>query len=143
MRARFPKGLGTWPAFWLLGVPAVTNKSVPNIEIDVVEQYGVMPNALFATLHVWGPGNKHTAEGEAFIAPGMDDNFHRYGVMVEPKQITWYFDGIELWRQPSPESAHVPLYVLVDLAMGGGWPIDKATNPSYMDVDYVRVYAKP
>jgi len=26
--------------------------------------------------------------------------------------------------------------------MGGGWPIDKATSPSYMYVDYVRVYER-
>lgn len=142
MRARFPKGLGTWPAFWLLGVPAVTNKSLPNIEIDVVEHYGVMPNALCATLHVWGPGNKHVAQGTAFLAPGMAEDFHRYGIMVEPKEITWYFDGIEIWRQPSPEAAHVPLYLLVNLAMGGGWPIDQATSPSYMYVDYVRAYSR-
>ena len=142
MSAKFPKGLGTWPAFWLLGVPAITNKSVPNIEIDVVEQYGVMPNALMATLHVWGPGNKHAAQGEAFIAPGMAEDFHRYGVMVEPSEIIWYFDGIEIWRQKSPQAVDVPLYILVNLAMGGGWPIDKATSPSRMYVDYVRAFER-
>ncbi|MGA2864965.1 MAG: glycoside hydrolase family 16 protein [Verrucomicrobiota bacterium] len=142
MRARFPKGLGTWPAFWLLGVPAVTNKSMPNIEIDVVEQYGVMPNALFATLHVWGPGNQHVAQGEAFIAPGMAEDFHRYGVLVDDGEITWYFDGVEVWRQNTPAAAKVPLYLLVDLALGGGWPIDKALSPSYMYVDYVRAYTR-
>ncbi len=36
----------------------------------------------------------------------------------------------------------MPLYLLVNLAMGGGWPIDKAASPSYLYVDRVRVYAK-
>jgi len=36
----------------------------------------------------------------------------------------------------------VPLYMLVNLAMGGGWPIGEAVSPSYMYVDYVRAYAK-
>jgi hypothetical protein len=31
---------------------------------------------------------------------------------------------------------------MVNLAMGSGWPIDKAPNPSYMYVDYVKVYEK-
>ena len=72
----------------------------------------------------------------------MTEGFHNYGVMVEEADITWYFDGIEIFRQKTPEEAKVPLYLLVDLAMGGGWPIDKAVNPSYMYVDYVRVYAQ-
>jgi len=34
------------------------------------------------------------------------------------------------------------MYIMVDLALGGGWPIDKTPNPSYMFVDWVRVYEK-
>ena len=56
--------------------------------------------------------------------------------------MVWYFDGVELWRQPTPPEAKVPMYVLVNLALGGGWPIDKTPDPSRMLVDYVRVYAK-
>jgi beta-glucanase (GH16 family) len=101
-----------------------------------------MPNALCATLHLWGPGNKHWGEGEVFLTPGMDSDFHTYGAMVDEKEIAWYFDGIEIWRQKTPKEGHVPLYIMVDLAMGGGWPIDKAISPSYMYVDYVRAYAR-
>ena len=95
-----------------------------------------------ATLHSWFPDGRHLAEGEAFVAPGMTDDFHSYGAMVTEEQIVWYFDGVEAFRQKTPEEAKVPLYLLVDLAMGGGWPIDKAVSPSNMDVEYVRVYAK-
>ena len=54
----------------------------------------------------------------------------------------WYFDGVELWRQPTPEESKTPMYVLVNLALGPGWPLDKTPNPSFMLVDYIRVYAK-
>lgn len=141
MRAKFPTSLGMWPAFWLLGQPSVTNKRQPNIEIDVVEWYGVMPNALMGTLHVWFPDH-HWAKGDAFIAPGMSEGFHNYGVMVDEANVTWYFDGIKIFKQRTPEEAKVPLYLLVNLAMGGGWPIDKATSPSFMLVDYVRAYQR-
>ncbi len=33
-----------------------------------------------------------------------------------------------------------PLYVMVDLALGGGWPIDHPPNPSFLYVDYIRVW---
>ncbi|HEX2972702.1 MAG TPA: family 16 glycosylhydrolase, partial [Tepidisphaeraceae bacterium] len=85
---------------------------------------------------------KHWAQGDLFAAPGLTDDFHTYGVMVDEANVTWYFDGIEIQKQKTPQEAKVPLYLLVNLAMGGGWPIDKAVSPSYMYVDYVRAYAK-
>jgi hypothetical protein len=146
MRARFPGGPGTWPAFWLMGVPQLKEpkerKTLTQVEIDVVEQYGVGPNALHTTLHLWGPGKFHWAEGDTSVVTGMTDGFHRYGVMVEDDFIRFYFDGVELRRARTPREAKVPLYLMVDLALGGGWPIDRTPNPSHMLVDYVRAYAK-
>jgi hypothetical protein len=141
MRAKFPPSHGMWPAFWLLGQPSLTDKQRPNIEIDVVEHYGVLPNAVHSTMHIWYPGGRHTAKGDFFVAPGLTQQFHTYGVMVDEDHVTWYFDGIETQQQKTPEEAKVPLYLLVNLAMGGGWPIDKAVSPSYMYVDYVRAHA--
>ena len=124
MRAKLPKGLGTWPAFWLMGVPQLVEpkdrKTIPQIEIDVVEQYGVGPNALHTTLHRWGPGDFHWAEGDTSIVTGMTDDFHTYGVLVEEEFTTLYFDGVELRKDRTPDDAKVPLYLMVDLALGGG-----------------------
>lgn len=146
MRARFPRGPGTWPAFWLMGVPQLKEprdrKTLTQIEIDVVEQYGVGPNALHTTVHLWGPGDFHWAEGDTSIVTGMTDDFHTYGVLVEEDFIRFYFDGVELRRARTPKEARVPLYLMVDLALGGGWPIDRTPNPSHLLVDYVRVYAR-
>ena len=45
----------------------------------------------------------------------------------------WYLTGV----------LHVVVIVaMVDLALGGGWPIDRTPDPSHMLVDYVRAYAK-
>ncbi|MGQ9731408.1 MAG: glycoside hydrolase family 16 protein [Candidatus Zipacnadales bacterium] len=142
MRAKFPKGKGVWPAFWLLGLPRLKDKSVTNIEIDVVEYYGVHPNALHTTVHLWYADGRHWADGRPSIVQGITDEFHNYGVMVTAEEIIFYYDGIELRRLPTPAEAKGPLYLLVNLALGGGWPIDKTPNPSFMYVDYVRVYAK-
>ena len=143
MRSKFPKSRGMWPAFWLLGQPSLTDKKRSNIEINVVEHYGVLPNAVQTTMHLWHPDGRHWAQGnDVFDVPGLTDDFHSYGVMVDEAHVTWYFDGIEIGKQKTPEEGKVPLYMLVDLAMGGGWPIDKAVSPSYMYVDYVRAYAK-
>ncbi len=142
MKAKFPKGPGVWPAFWLMGTNGIKDKSITNPEIDVVEYYGALPNALMMTLHLWGPGKKHSAEADCAPVQGMTDDFHTYGAMVDEQHIVWYFDGVELWRQKTPEEAKVPLYLMVNLALGGGWPIDKTESPSFMHVDHVRAYAR-
>ncbi|MDR3708108.1 MAG: glycoside hydrolase family 16 protein [Capsulimonadaceae bacterium] len=141
MRAKFPKGPGTWPAFWMLCADRIGNSSVTDVEIDVVEQYGHAPQNLYTTLHTWAP-NKHTATGAAEYVADMAADFHNYGVMWDPTDIIWYFDGVEMFRRPTPPEATGPMYMLVNLALGGGWPIDKTPDPSDMQVKYVRAYAR-
>ena len=71
----------------------------------------------------------------------MVEDFNTYGVDVTPEWTTFYLNGGSVWRTKSEPEFSQPLYVLVNLALGSGWPIDKTPNPSYMYVDYVRVYA--
>ncbi|MEX0653002.1 MAG: glycoside hydrolase family 16 protein [Phycisphaeraceae bacterium] len=146
MRAKFPEGPGTWPAFWLLALPRVTeaeDTSIINVEIDVVEQYGHWPNKLTTAIHRWDRGTgRHQHLGDNLLVHGMTEDFHTYGVKVTQQQITFYFDGVEIRREPTPDEAHVPMFMMVNFALGPGWPLDKTPNPSYMYVDYVRAYAK-
>ena len=141
MRAKFPEGPGTWPAFWLLSQADLTDKKRTAFEVDIVEQYGREPDILHTTLHWWFPDKRHNSVGDQFDVPDMFKDFHRYGFLWDEEKMVWYFDGVELWRQPTPPEAKTPMYVLINLALGSGWPIDKTPNPSQMLVDYVRVYA--
>ncbi|RYG83439.1 glycoside hydrolase family 16 protein, partial [bacterium] len=144
MRARFPKGTGTWPAFWMLQRDHLTRPDHPDVEIDVVEAYGHTPERVHTTLHLWRPeaSGGHVAWGDTFPVTDTTAGFHRYGVMWDARTIAWSFDGVELWRRPTPPEANSPMYLLVNLALGGGWPITETPNPSTMEVDYVRAYAK-
>ncbi len=144
MRAKLPKGLGTWPAFWLLSSENVVNRSLPGFEIDILEQYGVGPQALHTTVHWWYPkgGPPNRGAGNNASVGGMTDGFHTYGFLWDEKWMIFYYDGVEIWRYPTPEEAKQPMYTLVNLAMGGGWPITETPNPSDMLVDYVRIYSK-
>jgi beta-glucanase (GH16 family) len=140
MRAKFPKGPGTWPAFWMLSRDHLLNPKVPDVEYDIVEQYGQWPDIIHTVLHLWIPGN-HVGIGEQHRVADTTADFHRYGLLWDATQIVWYFDGVELMRQPTPPEAHRPMYLLLDLALGAGWPIDHTPNPSLMLVDYLRAYA--
>lgn len=143
MRAKFPAGAGVWPAFWLVGLDRTTHTS----EIDVVEHYGHAPGRYTASVHVWDRRDKtkHRSVHERVPVPegALSADFHTYGVLVEPDVIRFYFDRREVAAVPTPPEHHQPMYPLVDLGLGAGWPIDKTPSPSLMQVDYVRVWAKP
>jgi hypothetical protein len=142
-RMKFPSGPGTWPAFWLMSLQPA--QQTPKIEIDVVEYYGHMADKYFVTGHVWyGGEDKHRTrrDGKRLSVPtgSLTSGFHRYGVRVDAKHITYFLDGEAMWQQPTPEEHRAPLYPLVNLALGSGYPIDKTPDPSTLEVDYVRVY---
>ncbi len=144
-RAKFPEGPGTWPAFWLMGKKNLTKATEPiiNPEVDIVEHYGHWPNRYSYVLHLWGRGgaeSKH--EGKRIKVFGVEEDYHTYGVMIDEDYIIHYFDGVEKDRIPTPEGVKVPLYPIVNLALGPGWPTDKTPDPSYMYVDYIKVYSK-
>jgi beta-glucanase (GH16 family) len=142
MRAKLPAGKGLWPAFWLVGVDRSTHTS----EIDVIEHYGHFPGRYTVSVHVWDRKERKKSRSvhERISVPegSLYDGFHTFGASVDRDWIRIYFDRREVWRTKTPPEHHQPMYVLVDLGLGAGWPIDEAPDPSFMYVDYIRVWAK-
>jgi beta-glucanase (GH16 family) len=142
MRAKLPPGPGVWPAFWLIANKAPDSSA----EIDVMEYYGVNPAAYQATIHVWpkhGRGRNFSEQQTYAVPPGsLSAGFHTYGADVSPEWIRFYFDRKEMGKMKTPPEHRQPMFILVDLALGSGWPIDKTVNPSYMYVDYIRAYER-
>jgi beta-glucanase (GH16 family) len=142
IKAKLPPGPGLWPGFWLIGNKAPGGSA----EVDVLEYLGHDPAKYEATVHVWprnGKGRNYEAKFAIPVAPdSLVDDFHTYGVSVDPAEIVFYLDRREVARTPTPPEHRQKLFMLVSLAMGSGYPIDKTPNPSAMLVDYVRAYAK-
>jgi len=136
-RARLPAGKGLWPAFWLLP----TDQSWPP-EIDIFELLGDHPDRLHLALHSRAAPNWGF---EAAVAD-LSKDFHVYGLMWGPHTIAWYLDGTELAHADTPADMHRPMYILLDLAVGGTWPgaPDGTTHfPAEMKIDYVRAWSVP
>jgi len=140
IRCRVPKGNGLWPAFWTL-----PDSLAWPPEIDVMENLGQDTRTAYFTSHFIGADGRHGSKGSGKVAtPDLSADFHSYAVEWRPEAIVWYFDGVEKFRsdQGVPQQ---PMYLLVNLAIGGDWPAppDETTPwPSSFDVDYVRVYAQ-
>ena len=136
VRARPPKGQGLWSGFWL-----VPEKTWPP-EIDVFEYIGQHYKTLYTSQHwINRDGiNKHITNPYSSI--DLSQTFHTYAVIWEPSQIIWYLDGVERFRSTENIPSE-PMYLTANLAVGGSWPGRPNAStpfPSYLDIDYIRVY---
>ena len=151
VRAKLPKGRGTWPAIWTLGTN-IREVGWPACgEIDIMEHVGFDPGRIHANVHTHAYNHvKATNKGNSISVPGADDEFHVYDVVWTPQQISMSVDGRQYFTfdKESADTAvwpfDLPQYLIVNLAIGGAWGgqkgIDDTAFPARFLVDYVRVY---
>ncbi|MFI5458151.1 MAG: glycoside hydrolase family 16 protein [Isosphaerales bacterium] len=165
-----PNSVGTWPGFWLMTDYMTDYKikgdKTPCDELDIIEAYGGegprAPNAgdsYMISPHCWNQGDlgkaieKQAYDGmhnpihmhKAGIPSTWFETFHVYGCKVTETDTIYYCDDIEVGRHATlPVCRERPLFFMVNLATGGGWPVDLSRYNGLADmyVDYVRVYEK-
>jgi hypothetical protein len=162
-----PNAIGTWPAFWLMTdymTAHVQGRKAASDELDVIEAYGGEgpghPNAgdgYMVTPHCWEQGEAGKAiEKQAFeamrnpirmrkfgIPSTWYEALHTYGCKITETEIIYYCDDREVGRHATlPLSRNQPIFFMINLATGGGWPVDLSRYDGVADmyVDYVRVY---
>lgn len=139
IECKLPPGPGTWPAFWLAGI-----NDKPGAEIDVFEYYGHAPASFHANVHVWYDGRQTFGDGKVVPIPAgsATADFNRYGVSIDPQWVVFYFNRTEVWRTPTRPEYKQPLYILVDLGLGSGFPTVDTPDPSFMYVKSIAAYAE-
>ncbi len=141
IRAKIPTGRGLWPAFWLL--PA-NNSPIP--EIDVVEVTGDSPDVAHMSVHYSDQNGQAIRVGNTWDKTQLSSGWHTYAIDWEPDHIAWYIDGYQRWRIDQANLIpSVPMYLLLDLAVGGDWPGFPDGNtafPNTFEIDYVRVWQR-
>jgi beta-glucanase (GH16 family) len=140
-RIKMPPGAGMWPAFWLL-----ENSGWPP-EIDVMEWVGKDPAVAHFTIHFNDANGQHKGDGTGARLPNnasWADDWHTYGVDWTKDRVIWYADGVEKKRYTGPGISQKANYILLNLALGGGWggPVDNTKIPATMLTDYVRVWQR-
>ena len=155
IRAKLPRGLGTWPAIWMLPTKwDLGSRDWPDIgEIDIMEHVGYAPGVFHASTHSkahqWRNQNQRTATIEV---PDAQDAFHTYALEWEADEIRVYLDD-RLYFTSKRDGGdwtswpfYRPFHLLLNVAFGGDWGgvkgIDPAVLPQRMEVDYVRVYQR-
>lgn len=138
IRAKLPSGNGLWPAFWLL---PVGTKWPDGGEIDVFEYLAREPRTLYCSFvaRTRNPGKQNR------VALRFDPtaDFHRYGVAYTPSEIVWYVDRREVARDPTPRDMNRPMFMLLNLAVGGPWahePDESTKLPAAFTITDVTVW---
>ncbi len=140
-RMKMPSGPGVWPAFWLYALDDPNLKA----EIDVVEYYGQFPTSYVSTAQLWPKSSayQHSYSQKIINTTGdLSAAFHTYGVEITTANIVFYFDRQPVFTTIAQPPMLQPLSILLNLTLGGGWPIDQTPNPSALQVDYVKVFRK-
>lgn len=141
-RLRLPEGQGLWPAFWLL--PA-RQESRP--EIDVLETLGHRPDRAELHYHYVDADGEEQSVGTDWTDPGLaDGDWHDVAVDWRPGRITWIIDGRARWEVTGDEVSDEPMYLVLNLAVGGDWPgdPDETTElPATVEADWIRVWQDP
>lgn len=140
-----PAAEGTWPAFWMLPADNLIRPTPSVAEIDVVELYGRFPAGACHSTHEFRAGDDGgtgQCSENRFPSPEVALAWHTYSVSILPSGITFYIDGKVVATAPQIDGGAAPMFFLVDLALGGGWPVDlrPVGERAALYVDYVRVY---
>lgn len=125
--AKLPNARGSWPAIWLL---PEAHTWPP--EIDILE--GMVWGKHKTQIHSGFIPTKEDATENfgAWYDVGVDPSkdFHTYSLIWTADTLTMLFDDHEVWKEPTPKSLNQPMYLIINLAVGGKWPYNEAgLNP--------------
>jgi len=152
VRAKLPKGKGTWPAIWMLSTDWKYGDWPASGEIDIMEHVGYDPEVVHGTIHTEAYNHvKQTQKEGKVTVPGAQDDFHIYAVDWREDKMEFFVDN-KLYhtveRDPKDDFKGWPFdqkfHLLMNIAVGGNWGgkegVDESIWPQQMIVDYVRVY---
>ena len=150
-RIKMPVGVGTWPAFWMLGGDLLDGVPWPECgEIDIMEFRGDISDRATHALH--GPTTpKGSGLGAAFLSyEPLSNGFHTYAIEWKKDRIDFIVDGRVNGTFTVADTGrrgwvyNQEFFLILNLAMGGtyaGEYIDPTLNQAQLSVDYIRFYS--
>ena len=160
IRATMPKGVGTWPAFWMYPQSytqktRALNGKYSSGEIDITEVYGDNFRKVTGTAHALKADNTY----KSFLGSNLKirksenlEDYNTYAIEWNEKEIIWLFNGRKYKKVKTKDILKYaknpfdqPYYIMINLALQektGNAPATLKDFPTEMKIDYVRVYQK-
>ncbi len=153
VRAKLPRGRGSWPAIWMLATTQGPMRWPDDGEIDIMEHVGFDQGVVHASVHTKAYHHSMGTQKTATVSvPDVSDAFHVYVLDWEADRIRVFVDDRQYFqfdKEPGGKTVWPfdgPFHLLLNIAVGGAWGgqkgIDESSLPYRMDVDYVRVYQR-
>jgi beta-glucanase (GH16 family) len=151
IRAKLPKGRGTWPAGWMLGSNLKEVDWPLCGEIDILEHVGFDPDTIVGSVHTVTYNHiKGTQKSKKLFIKNPYTEFHTYAIEWTAEQMVFFLDKNAYLTVQNEHKSNKewpfdkPQYLLLNLAVGGNWGgekgVDDSIFPVTMEVDYVRVF---
>jgi beta-glucanase (GH16 family) len=152
IKAKLPKGKGTWPAIWMLSTDWKYGGWPTSGEIDIMEHVGYDPGVVHGTIHTesYNHVKQTQKEGKITIADAQEA-FHVYAIDWTKDKMDFYVDD-KMYHSVSRAANDTfnewpfdqKFHLIMNVAVGGNWGgaqgVDESIWPQKMEVDYVRVY---
>ncbi len=168
--AKLPKGVGTWPALWLLPAdhtyaslsPEGNPKHYKNGgEIDIIEAVGSDQNTNYGIAHTVSDvllRSDGTGSYAKVSVPNSTEKFHTYSLLWTPTSLTFEVDAVAYYTYTRQKGSDYqtwpfdqPFYLIANLAIGGTWGamdksrfasgIDDSALPASFDIQSIMYYA--
>ncbi len=156
IRAKLPRGKGSWPAIWLLPEDFRQGRPWPLCgEIDIMEHVGWHEGWIHSSLHT--QRYNHTLGTQLTHAQPLEDvcgRFHDYGLEWTPEKLEFFYDGEPVARFTKGAEGRdtseqgwpfdKPYYLILNLAVGGTWggEVDEQALPYRFEIEHVRIYQR-
>lgn len=153
VKAKLPKGKGTWPAIWMLPEAIKESSKWPRCgEIDIMEHIGRRKDVIHFSLHSELYNHRlNTQDTFEKTFENITDRFATYGMIWTPDYFEFQIDHVTYARfekkvhDSDPVAAwpfDQPFYLILNLAIGGFWggDIDDTILPASMIIDSIKVF---
>ena len=155
IRAKLPKGHGTWPAMWMLGkdinekgaywqLQGFGKTSWPQCgELDIMEHWGSNQNYIASAIHSPSSYGNTVNKGGQLINT-VSDQFHVYAFDWSSEKMVFSVDDkVHYTYQPANKNSSTwpfdkEMYILLNIAIEPS--ISSGFTQSEMEIDYVRIY---
>jgi len=139
IRCRNAAGQGYRSSFWMM---QEGDSAVWPPELVIMNRNGDNDTRLDVNIQ-WLQDTVIQKDYYGYDTTGLSDGFHIYACEWEADVIRWYVDGIMFYEYRGEGIPQAPMFMMVNLSIGGrfgGDPGPDTPFPGVFEVDYVRVY---
>ena len=156
VRAKLPKGIGTWPAIWMLNkninedgaywqTKGFGTTNWPHCgEVDILEHWGTKQDHISSAVHNGSSYGDYVVNVGGREVEEVSDQFHTYQLEWTDEKMVFSIDGIAHYvYNPSVKDSNTwpydeEYYLIMNIAIEK--TIEDQFDQSEMTVDYIRIY---